>query len=195
MIHPLCLQLMLRLTNEDRGWQQEHLAPKRRPTLATQCRNLNNYISNKYVFQNGQIQLEHLAHWLSQAPGSVVNIYPPLVEPAWLWDSQSRMATPLGLEKYGRIDFSLKKWTKWQSLTSSHGSLACVLLLLAVFLILLVHFFLGQNRFSHIFPAPGGSPLLTVNLTVKLARLTGQHNWCKIRLSFGWFIDLIWFGF
>ena len=58
-----------------------------------------------------------------------------------------------------------------QSLTSSHGSLACVLLLLAVFLIMLVHFFLGQNRFSHIFPAPGGSPLLTVNLTVKLARL------------------------
>ena len=25
--------------------------------------------------------------------------------------------------------------------------------------------------------------------------LTGQHNWCKIRLRFGWFIDLIWFGF
>ena len=32
-----------------------------------------------------------------------------LVEPAWLWESQSRMATPLGLEKYGRIDFSLGK--------------------------------------------------------------------------------------
>ena len=34
-----------------------------------------------------------------------------LVEPAWLWESQSRMATPLGLEKYGRIDFSLGRWT------------------------------------------------------------------------------------
>ena len=28
-----------------------------------------------------------------------------------------------------------------------------------------------KNRFSHIFPAPGGSPFLTVILTVKLARL------------------------
>ena len=28
-----------------------------------------------------------------------------------------------------------------------------------------------KNQFSHIFPAPGGSPFLTVNLTVKLARL------------------------
>ena len=27
-----------------------------------------------------------------------------------------------------------------------------------------------KNQFSHIFPAPGGSPFLTVNLTVKLAR-------------------------
>ena len=34
-----------------------------------------------------------------------------LVEPAWLWESQSRMATPLGPEKYGRIDFSLGRWT------------------------------------------------------------------------------------
>ena len=33
-----------------------------------------------------------------------------LVEPAWLWDSQSRMATPLSMEKFGRIDFSLGKW-------------------------------------------------------------------------------------
>ena len=33
-----------------------------------------------------------------------------LVEPAWLWESQSRMATPLGLEKFGRIDFSLARW-------------------------------------------------------------------------------------
>ena len=32
-----------------------------------------------------------------------------------------------------------------QSLTSSHGSLACVLLLLAVFLILLVHFFSAKS--------------------------------------------------
>ena len=35
---------------------------------------------------------------------------PRLVEPAWLWESQSRMATPLGLEKFGRIDFSLARW-------------------------------------------------------------------------------------
>ena len=31
--------------------------------------------------------------------------------------------------------------------------------------------FTVKNRFSHIFPAPGGSPFLTVILTVKLARL------------------------
>ena len=30
----------------------------------------------------------------------------PLVEPALLWGSQSRMATPLEPEKYGRINFS-----------------------------------------------------------------------------------------
>ena len=29
-----------------------------------------------------------------------------LVEPAWLWYSQSRTATPLDMEKYGRFDFS-----------------------------------------------------------------------------------------
>ena len=57
-----------------------------------------------------------------------------------------------------------------QSLTSSHGSLACVLLLLAVFEPCW-SIFSEQNRFSHIFPVPEGSPLLTVNLTVKLARL------------------------
>ena len=34
-----------------------------------------------------------------------------LVEPAWLWESQSRMATTLGPEKYGRINFSLGRWT------------------------------------------------------------------------------------
>ena len=39
--------------------------------------------------------------------------HPYLVEPAWLWESQSRMATMLRLEKYGRIDFSPRKWTKW----------------------------------------------------------------------------------
>ena len=36
--------------------------------------------------------------------------YLRLVEPAWLWESQSRMATPLGMEKYGRIDFALGRW-------------------------------------------------------------------------------------
>ena len=33
-----------------------------------------------------------------------------LAEPAWLWDSQPRMATPLGLEKFERIEFSLGRW-------------------------------------------------------------------------------------
>ena len=33
-----------------------------------------------------------------------------IAEPAWLGDSQPRMATPLGLEKYGRIDFTLGRW-------------------------------------------------------------------------------------
>ena len=42
-----------------------------------------------------------------------------------------------------------------QSPTSSHGSLACVLLLLAVFLTLLVHFS-EKNRFSHIFSSSRG---------------------------------------
>ena len=37
-----------------------------------------------------------------------------------------------------------------------------------------------QNRFSHIFPASEGSPFLTVNITVKLARL-GQ-NWFRLVL-------------
>ena len=31
-------------------------------------------------------------------------------EPACLWESQTRMATMLRLEKYGRIDFSLGRW-------------------------------------------------------------------------------------
>ena len=30
MIHPLRLQLMVRLTDEDRGWQEERLAEKER---------------------------------------------------------------------------------------------------------------------------------------------------------------------
>ena len=34
----------------------------------------------------------------------------PLAEPAWLRDSQPRMATPLRLENFGRIDFSLGRW-------------------------------------------------------------------------------------
>ena len=33
-----------------------------------------------------------------------------LAEPAWLRDSQPRMATPLRLENFGRIDFSLGRW-------------------------------------------------------------------------------------
>ena len=33
-----------------------------------------------------------------------------LTEPAWLRDSQPRMATPLRLENFGRIDFSLGRW-------------------------------------------------------------------------------------
>ena len=40
-----------------------------------------------------------------------------------------------------------------------------------------------QNRFSHIFPAPGGSPLLTGNLTVKLARLP-FHPFPPLHLCF-----------
>ena len=35
---------------------------------------------------------------------------PQLAEPAWLRDSQPRMATPLRLENFGRIDFSLGRW-------------------------------------------------------------------------------------
>ena len=33
-----------------------------------------------------------------------------------------------------------------------------------------------KNRFSHIFPVPGGLPFLTVILTVKLARLGGGED-------------------
>ena len=51
-------------------------------------------------------------------------------------------ATPLGMEKYGRSGFLPCKRLDF-----------------------------GQNRFSHIFPSPVGSPFLTVILTVKLARL------------------------
>ena len=40
-----------------------------------------------------------------------------------------------------------------------------------------------KNRFSHIFPAPGGSPFLTVNLTVKLASesLTVRFTFPEVR--------------
>ena len=33
-----------------------------------------------------------------------------VAEPAWLRDSQPRMATPLRLENFGRINFSLGRW-------------------------------------------------------------------------------------
>ena len=35
----------------------------------------------------------------------------PLVEPAGLWKSQSKTATPLEMEIYWRIDFSTSKWS------------------------------------------------------------------------------------
>ena len=41
---------------------------------------------------------------------ATVHFQMSLVEPAWLWESQSRMATPLSMEKFGRIDFSLARW-------------------------------------------------------------------------------------
>ena len=55
-----------------------------------------------------------------------------------------------------------------QSLTSSHGSLACVLLLLAVFFNPVGPFFQRKIDSPIFFPAPEESPFLTVTLTVKL---------------------------
>ena len=42
-----------------------------------------------------------------------------------------------------------------------------------------------KNRFSHIFPVPGGLPFLTVILTVKLARLQKRPNFVakKVEMS------------
>ena len=54
--------------------------------------------------------------------------------------------------------------------TSSTCSLACLSTNLGAFCPMVVHL-PSENRFSHIFPAPGGLPFLTVILTVKLARL------------------------
>ena len=55
-------------------------------------------------------------------------------------------------------------------LASSTCSLACLSTNLGAFCPMVVHL-LSENRFSHIFPVPGGLPFLTVILTVKLARL------------------------
>ena len=46
-----------------------------------------------------------------------------LAEPAWLRDSQPRMATPLRLENFGRIDFSLfpRKETEWSLVVSMNS--------------------------------------------------------------------------
>ena len=60
--------------------------------------------------------------------------------------------------------------------TSSHGSLACVLLLLAVFESCW-SIFSVQNRFSHIFPAPGGSSLLT---GLMLLPTTSRQRWRRL---------------
>ena len=55
-----------------------------------------------------------------------------------------------------------------------------------------------KNRFSHIFPVPGGLPFLTVILTVKLARLlldpASLLSFIKIMLQFGPFVSLAVFG-
>ena len=51
--------------------------------------------------------------------------------------------------------------------------------------------FSEQNWFSHIFPAPEGSPLLTVNLTVKLARLVFLALWHKLYLCICVFADML----
>ena len=38
---------------------------------------------------------------------------PLIVQPAWLWYSQSRVATPLGMEKYRRFDFQPENVNIW----------------------------------------------------------------------------------
>ena len=61
----------------------------------------NNWSDFKIILQ------EHLHHdtlpWQAESPLVVAN-------PAWLWNSQPRVVTPLGLEKSGRIEFSPWKW-------------------------------------------------------------------------------------